>query len=120
MVFGIFPVAVLGLAFYAFLVAVMSPWAWRSGRREAAIVRLGSLIVGMGFVLYLVYAELFQIGNICAYCTSVHVITFLLFVLTVFGTAVWGLTVPAGPGAREPRPAVTAEGSGAARSARKR
>jgi uncharacterized membrane protein len=30
MVFGIFPVAVLGLAFYVFMVAVTTPWAWRA------------------------------------------------------------------------------------------
>jgi uncharacterized membrane protein len=28
--------------------------------------------------------ELVQVGNICLWCTSVHVITFLLFVLLVF------------------------------------
>ena len=89
-VFGI-PVAVLGLAFYVFLVAIMSPWAWRSGRREIALARMASLVVGVGFVLYLVYAELFDIGAICLYCTSVHVITFLLFVLTGLAVAIWGL-----------------------------
>jgi len=90
-VFGI-PVAVLGLAFYVFLVAIMSPYAWRSGRREIALTRMLSLVVGVGFVLYLLYAELFQIGAICLYCTSVHVITFLLFVLTGLAVAIWGLT----------------------------
>ena len=104
-VFGI-PVAVLGLAFYAFLVPVMSPYAWRlnpfSGRWARAgwsrwvagnlgIIRIASLFVGVGFVLYLLYAELFIIGSICLYCTSVHVITFLLFVLTASAAAVWGL-----------------------------
>src|SRR5690242_19870965 len=29
MIFGVFPVAVLGLAFYVFMVAVNSPWSWR-------------------------------------------------------------------------------------------
>ncbi len=96
-VFGI-PVAVLGLAFYVFLAAIMSPYAWRSGRREIAVARLVSLVVGIGFVLYLLYAELFQIGSICLYCTSVHVITFLLFVLTGLAAAIWGLA---------PRPTVT-------------
>jgi uncharacterized membrane protein len=43
----------------------------------------------MGFVIYLLYAELFEVGNICLYCTSVHILTFLLFVLTVFAAAVW-------------------------------
>jgi uncharacterized membrane protein len=89
-VFGI-PVAVLGLAFYLAVVALMSPWAWRSNRREIHLIRLASLVVGIGFVLYLLYAELFTIGAICLYCTSVHAITFVLFGLTVFAAAAWGL-----------------------------
>ncbi len=89
-VFGI-PVAVLGLAFFVAAVALMSPWAWRWARREVALIRIASLVVGMGFVLYLLYAELFIIGSICLYCTSVHAITFLLFVLTIFAAAAWGL-----------------------------
>ena len=89
-VFGI-PVAVLGLAFFVAAVALMSPWAWRWARREVALIRIASLVVGIGFVIYLVYTELFTIGAICLYCTSVHVITFLLFVLTAFAAAAWGL-----------------------------
>jgi uncharacterized membrane protein len=89
-VFGI-PVAVLGLAFYLFMVAIMSPWAWRATRREVHLVRIAALIAGMGFVLYLLYAELFIIGSICLYCTSVHALTFILFVLTMFAAASWGL-----------------------------
>ena len=89
-VFGI-PVAVLGLAFFVFAVVIMSPWAWRASRREIHLARIASLVVGIGFVLYLVYAELFTIGSICLYCTSVHVITFVLFVLTAFAAAAWGL-----------------------------
>jgi uncharacterized membrane protein len=89
-VFGI-PVAVLGLAFFVFAVAIMSPWAWRSSRREIHLIRLASVVVGIGFVIYLLYAELFIIGSICLYCTSVHVITFASFVLTVFAAAAWGL-----------------------------
>jgi len=89
-VFGI-PVAVLGLAFYVFAVAIMSPWAWRAARREIHILRIASVVVGIGFVLYLLYAELFIIGSICLYCTSVHVITFVLFVLTAIAIAGWGL-----------------------------
>jgi uncharacterized membrane protein len=90
MVFGVIPVAILGLLFYVFVVAIMTPWAWQMRRREVAWLRLGSMVVGMGFVLYLVYAELYQIGSICLYCTSVHVITFLLFVLVVVSAALWG------------------------------
>ena len=88
-VFGI-PVAVLGLAFFLFAAAIMSPWAWQASRREIHLLRLASLVVSIGFVLYLIYAELFIIGSICLYCTSVHVITFVLFVLTVIASAAWG------------------------------
>jgi uncharacterized membrane protein len=89
-VFGI-PVAVLGLAFYVFAVAIMSPWAWQAARREIHLLRVASLVVGIGFVLYLIYAELFIIGSICLYCTSVHAITFVLFVLTAAAAAARGL-----------------------------
>jgi uncharacterized membrane protein len=90
--FGI-PVAVLGLAFYVFAAAMMSPWSWQWQwrRREVALIRLASVVVGIGFVIYLLYAELFLIGSICLYCTSVHVLTFVLFGLTVFAAAAWGL-----------------------------
>ena len=81
------PVAVLGLAFYLFLVAANSPWAWRARWPQVQWARVGSVVVGMIFVLYLIYTELYTIGAICLWCTSVHVITFLLFALTVFSAA---------------------------------
>jgi uncharacterized membrane protein len=91
MVFGVIPVAILGLAFYLFVVPVMSPWGWRLRRREVGLLRLGSLIAGIGFVMYLIFAEVYQIRQICEYCTGVHVITFLLFCFTVVAAALWGL-----------------------------
>ncbi|HTZ94604.1 MAG TPA: vitamin K epoxide reductase family protein [Streptosporangiaceae bacterium] len=87
MVFGIFPVAVLGLAFYVFMVAINSPWGWRLSLPAVRWLRLGSVIAGMGFVLYLIYAELDQIHAICLWCTSVHVATFLIFALLIFHAA---------------------------------
>ena len=94
MVFGVIPVAILGLAFYVFVVAIMTPWAWRTQRREVHLVRLASMAVGMGFVMYLIYAELYQIGSWCLYCTIVHIITFLLFCITVVNAAIWGIPAP--------------------------
>jgi uncharacterized membrane protein len=93
MVFGVIPVAILGLAFYVFAVAIFSPWGWQFPwrRRELGLLRLGSMVVGMGFVMYLIYAELYQIGSWCLYCTGVHIITFVLFCLTVLVAAIWGL-----------------------------
>jgi uncharacterized membrane protein len=85
-VFGI-PVAVLGLAFYVFMIAATSPWAWRASWSPIRWARLGSVVVGMGFVLYLIYTELFTLNlTICLWCTSVHVITFVLFGLILFAT----------------------------------
>src|ERR1039457_4023456 len=90
-IFGIFPVAVLGLAFYVFMVAITTPWAWRAQLPAIRWARLGAVIAGIVFVLYLVYAELIEIGKICEYCTIVHIITFILFVLIVFNA-----TAPSG------------------------
>jgi uncharacterized membrane protein len=94
MVFGVLPVAVLGLAFYVFMTALNSPWIWRlqqTGseqlRKILRYTRLGAIVTGMGFVLYLIYAELIQIRAICLWCTSVHVATFLIFALIVFYTS---------------------------------
>jgi uncharacterized membrane protein len=94
-VFGIFPVAVLGLAFYVLMAAITSPWAWRASWPVIRWVRLGSVAVGMVFVLYLIYTELITLDAICLWCTSVHVITFLLFGLIVFSAAAgYGLPEP--------------------------
>lgn len=105
MVFGVFPVAVLGLAFYAFMVPATTPWAWQSKRREIALLRLASVIVGVGFILYLIYVELIQVGFICLWCTSVHVITFALFALVALAAAIWGLPEKKWH-RKHPRPAV--------------
>jgi uncharacterized membrane protein len=87
MIFGIFPVAVLGLAFYVFMVAINSPWAWRSDRDAVRWIRLAAIITGIVFVLYLVYVELLEVDAICEYCTGVHIITFLLFGLIMYSVA---------------------------------
>ena len=86
-VFGVFPVAVLGLAFYVFMVAVNTHWAWRSRLPAIRWARLGSVIIGIGFVLYLVYTEVITLDHICLYCTYIHVITLLLFGLIVFSAS---------------------------------
>ncbi len=77
------PVALWGLLFFVAMIGVNLPVAWRSTDRRIHALRLAMAIVGMCFVLYLVSAELLIIKNICLWCTSVHAITFLLFVLTV-------------------------------------
>ncbi len=81
-VFGI-PVAVLGLVFFIPMLILCLPVAWRSLNRWIHLARLLLSVAGVGMIIYLISAELFTIKAICLWCTSVHVITFLLFVLIV-------------------------------------
>jgi len=77
------PVAILGLANFAVLVALNSPWAWRARFYWLHVTRFVLAIMGMVFVLWLLAAELLIIDHICLWCTGVHVVTFaLLIVLT--------------------------------------
>jgi uncharacterized membrane protein len=92
-VFGI-PVAVYGLAFFAFMIVICSPWAWRSRLRVIRQARTAAVVTGMIFVLYLIYREVISLGRICPYCTSVHVITVLLFGLLMYDVAGSGLPRP--------------------------
>jgi uncharacterized membrane protein len=77
------PVAVLGLAFFAFLTVVCLPFAWRV--EALHWVRLASVGVGVLFVVYLVAAEFLLIGKVCLWCTAVHVITLALAAVLVKG-----------------------------------
>jgi uncharacterized membrane protein len=77
------PVSVLGLAFFAFMTAVNSPWGWRAAWPGVHWARLIAVIAGIVLVLYLIWAELFRVNAICLYCTGVHILTFILFALIV-------------------------------------
>ena len=85
-VFGI-PVALLGALFFAAMVVATLPAVWRLPWRAIRRTRLGLTIVGVAFVIYLIYAELFRVDAICLWCTAVHVITFALFAVIALGTA---------------------------------
>jgi uncharacterized membrane protein len=117
--FGVFPVAELGLAFYVLMVALNSPWAWQPtwawlpnrARRFGSAwrlpvltwrIRLGSVVIGIIFVLYLIYTELVTLRAICLWCTAVHVVTFLLFVLLIVQATFWGPPAEAGGAERSP------------------
>jgi uncharacterized membrane protein len=103
------PVTVLGLIFFALMAPLQMPRAWSSPRREVRVGRLLWSLVGVGTALWLVYAELFKVDALCLWCTSVHIITLLLFISTAFGTVA---TAPEPrfeePDLEEPRPGETA------------
>ena len=86
-VFGV-PVALLGLLFFAAMLPLCLPAGWRSPRRAVRWARMTAALVGVGFVVYLVYTELFTLDAICLWCTAVHAVTLALFVVVTFGSAV--------------------------------
>lgn len=86
-IFGI-PVAMLGLAYFVPMLVLCLPAAWRSTDRRVHVARLGLAVVGVGMILYLLVAELFIIKAICLWCSSVHLVTFLLFVIIVTASPV--------------------------------
>jgi uncharacterized membrane protein len=75
------PVAFLGLGTYVVMTALNSPWGWRATNYWLHVARFAIAIVSMCFVLWLLYAELIIIDNLCLYCTGVHIVTFALFVV---------------------------------------
>jgi uncharacterized membrane protein len=81
------PVAVLGVAYFLGMLALVLPAAWRSDDRRLRAGRLVAAGLGVLFALYLVYAELFVINAICLWCTVVHVLAFALFTVVALGTA---------------------------------
>jgi uncharacterized membrane protein len=83
-VFGV-PVALLGLLYFS--VMVVLSLLWRTTRREVRLGRLAFTAVGVLFVAWLVYAELFTLDAICLWCTAVHVLAVGLFAVTALGTA---------------------------------
>lgn len=104
MVLGI-PVAVLGLGWFVAMLGLSLPGTWRTTLRWLAPVRMAVAGVGMAFVLYLIYAELLVLHHICLWCTSVHVLTFGLFMLVALGTAHAGLPMTPTPADPTRRPA---------------
>lgn len=79
------PVALLGLLFFVATTVLMLPAVWRRPEAWLDRLRMGWMTVGLGMVLYLVWAELFRIYAICTWCTVVHVVTFVLWIVVLFG-----------------------------------
>ena len=76
------------------LVALLAIWR---NRREPARLRAAHLlwgIVGMAFVLYLVYVEIVVLHTLCEWCTVVHLLTFATFLLALNRWQQRGLPAP--------------------------
>jgi uncharacterized membrane protein len=86
------PVALLGLLYYVGMVPWHLPAMWRSADRRIRNGRLLYVGSGIAFVFYLIYAEAIIIKKVCLWCTGVHATTLVLFMVTLFATA---LSIPA-------------------------
>jgi uncharacterized membrane protein len=90
------PVPVAGLAFFVGMAVLCSPQAWRSPWPALRWVRVLGTVTGVAMIAWLIYAELFRLDALCLWCTSVHVVTVLLFIAVAFTTAsVTAIRVPA-------------------------
>ena len=81
------PVALLGLVFFVVCAGLCTPAAWRSPEPLVRYARLAWAIGGVCTVVYLIYAELFEIDAICLWCSLVHVVTIALFIVIAVGEA---------------------------------
>lgn len=79
------PVALLGLLFFVAMTALCLPAVWRRTTATLDNVRIGAAGIGLLMVFYLLWAEFVKIHAICLWCTGVHVITFVLFFVLLFG-----------------------------------
>lgn len=81
------PVAVLGLVYFAAMVVMCLPALWRRPEPWVGRLRLAMASIGILFVLYLVWVELFRLDAICLWCTAAHVLAFALFALIALDAA---------------------------------
>ncbi|WP_083733662.1 vitamin K epoxide reductase family protein [Actinomadura sp. CNU-125] len=77
------PMPFFGLAFFVGFAVLITPWALRSQWPPLRWGRIASTALGVLFVVYLVTVELALLHKICLWCTGVHVIATLLFILVL-------------------------------------
>jgi len=78
------PMPLLGLAFFVAFAVLITPWALRSALPLLRWGRLATVSVGVLMVVYLVTVELAILHKICLWCTGVHAVTIVLFLLVLF------------------------------------
>ncbi len=77
----------LGLVYFVIMLLASLPALWRSSQPQIRYGRLAFAALGVLFVFYLVFAELFTLDAICLWCTAVHILAVALFAVTALGTA---------------------------------
>jgi uncharacterized membrane protein len=87
---GPVPLALLGAIYFAGMVVLCLPQAWRMARLDR--LRVAGAALGVVMALYLVWVELFRLDAICLWCTVVHVATLALLMTVLWTTS--GLRSP--------------------------
>jgi uncharacterized membrane protein len=93
--FGVIPVALAGLLYFAGMTALCVPAAWRHPARAVHRLRLAGATAGAVMVVYLVFVEFHQLHALCLYCTGVHAAAAALFVTVAYGEALRSSPLPA-------------------------
>jgi uncharacterized membrane protein len=81
------PWALLGAVFFASLVVLGLPAAWRSRSITVRYGRIGLAVAGVVSVIYLICVELFVVNALCLWCTVAHVAALAAFGVVCFATA---------------------------------
>jgi uncharacterized membrane protein len=83
------PITIPGMLWFVVsgALAVVGLVALERGVAEPERLRLAQVVwggLGLAFVLYLVYAEIVKLHQICEWCTVVHVLTLLTFLVALY------------------------------------
>jgi uncharacterized membrane protein len=81
------PWALLGAIFFAGLLVLGLPAAWRSRSPTVRYGRLALAFAGVVSVIYLISVELFVVNALCLWCTVAHVAALAAFGVVSFATA---------------------------------
>ena len=75
------PVALYGVVWFLVMGGLVLADMRQQAPEWLADASLGWTLVGVASVAYLLYAELGLVGRICLWCTSVHLIVLVLFLM---------------------------------------
>lgn len=78
------PISLPGLA-WCLVIAGLALYGifWGAERRWLRLAQFAWTLLGMLTVLYLVYVEIVLLHNLCAWCTVLHVLILLMFLITL-------------------------------------
>lgn len=78
------PISLPGLGWCLVLAALAVAGIWLGDeRRWLRVVQFGWTLLGAATVLYLIYVELVLLRNLCIWCTVLHALIILAFVISV-------------------------------------